>query len=95
MIRRETIRALPSAVGAGRAPSPMPDRQDQGERMPDANDLCGVTIPCASGLSVRDYFAAVALQGLLANGPNGGAPGWKEATVAMAYQFGDAMMRAR
>jgi len=55
----------------------------------------GVTIPCASGLSVRDYFAAVALQGLLANGPNGGAPGWKEATVAMAYQFGDAMMRAR
>ena len=45
--------------------------------------------------SIRDYFAAAALQGLLANGPSGGGPGWNQATAELAFQLGDAMLRAR
>jgi hypothetical protein len=63
--------------------------------MPDANDLPAFTTPSASGVSIRDYFATAALQGLLANGPSGGGPGWKEATAELAFQLGDAMLRAR
>ena len=63
--------------------------------MPDANDLPELTTPGTSGVSMRDYFAAAALQGLLANGPSGGGPGWKQATAELAFQLGDAMLRAR
>jgi hypothetical protein len=63
--------------------------------MPDANERSVVTIPGADALSIRDHFAAAALQGMLANGPSGGGPGWMEAIAALAYQLGDAMVRAR
>jgi hypothetical protein len=54
-----------------------------------------MTTPGISGVSIRDYFATAALQGLLANGPSGGGPGWKQATAELAFQLGDAMLRAR
>lgn len=63
--------------------------------MPDANDLPVFATPGTSGVSIRDYFAAAALQGLLANGPSGGGPGWKQVTAALAFQLGDAMLHAR
>lgn len=45
-----------------------------------------------SGMTLRDYFAAKAMQGRLAN------PDWMasdERTAAEAYQMADAMLRAR
>lgn len=63
--------------------------------MPDAIDLPAFTTPFASGVSIRDYFATAALQGLLANGPSGSGPGWKQATAELAFELGDAMLRAR
>lgn len=47
------------------------------------------------GMTLRDYFAAKAMQGWLASyGPNDGAPK-AETTARMAYEFADAMLRAR
>jgi len=43
------------------------------------------------GMSLRDYFAAAALQGLLADG---GCLSW-EADAENAYQAADAMLKAR
>jgi hypothetical protein len=63
--------------------------------MPDANDLPVFATPGTSGVSIRDYFAAAALQGLLANGPSGGGPGWKQVTAELAFQLWDAMLHAR
>ena len=47
--------------------------------------------PGYSGMTLRDYFAAAALQGLLADG---GGSSW-EADAKNAYQAADAMIRAR
>jgi hypothetical protein len=44
------------------------------------------------GMSLRDYFAAKAMQGLLANG-DGGDP--VEDVSDYAYQIADAMLKAR
>jgi hypothetical protein len=63
--------------------------------MPDASDPPVFAATCASGVSIRDYFATAALQGLLANGPNGSGPGWTQATAELAFKLGDAMLRAR
>jgi hypothetical protein len=43
------------------------------------------------GLSIRDYFAAAALQGLLAEG---GCASW-DADAESAYKAADAMLKAR
>ena len=43
------------------------------------------------GMTLRDYFAAAALQGLLADG---GGSSW-EADAKNAYQAADAMLKAR
>lgn len=43
------------------------------------------------GMSLRDYFAAAALQGLIADG---GGASW-EADANAAYKAADAMLRAR
>ena len=53
----------------------------------------GEVIDCEmeSGISIRDYFAAAALQGLLADG---GGSSW-EADAKYAYQLADAMLKAR
>ena len=45
------------------------------------------------GMELRDYFAAKALQGLLAGWANGLPPGKQASEVAYAYA--DAMMEAR
>jgi hypothetical protein len=60
--------------------------------MPDANDVHAVPPLCDRPISIRDYFAAAALQGLLANGPNGGGPVWVAATAERAYQLADEMV---
>jgi hypothetical protein len=44
-----------------------------------------------SGMALRDYFAAAALQGLIANG---GCPTWDDDAKA-AYAAADAMLKAR
>ena len=44
------------------------------------------------GMSLRDYFAAAALQGLLAN--DGGGSSWENDAQA-AYKAADAMLKAR
>jgi hypothetical protein len=43
------------------------------------------------GLSLRDYFAGLALQGILANGRAADAP----LTAEVAYDFADAMIAER
>jgi hypothetical protein len=43
------------------------------------------------GISIRDYFAAAALQGLIANGE---CPTWDDDAKA-AYAAADAMLKAR
>jgi len=47
--------------------------------------------PGYSGMTLRDYFAAAALQGLIADG---GGASW-EADANAAYKAADAMLRAR
>lgn len=47
--------------------------------------------PGYSGMTLRDYFAAAALQGLLCNG---GGPSW-DGDAKNAYQAADAMLKAR
>lgn len=52
-------------------------------------------------MSLRDYFAAKAMQGLLANNMMGDAslhecaPDWLSDISVGAYEFADAMLRAR
>ena len=48
-------------------------------------------VQSVGGLSVRDYFAAAALQGLLANGYGGSS----ERASINAYDYADAMLAAR
>jgi hypothetical protein len=43
------------------------------------------------GMTLRDYFAAAALQGLLANGYNGSC----NRAAINAYDYADAMIEAR
>ncbi|TKU44051.1 hypothetical protein FDX24_05705 [Citrobacter sp. wls716] len=53
------------------------------------------------GMTLRDYFAAKAMQGLLANTLMGDAslhacaPDWLDDISVGAYEFADAMLRAR
>jgi len=46
----------------------------------------------STGMTIRDYFAAAALQGLLAN--DGGGSSWENDAQA-AYKAADAMLKAR
>lgn len=47
------------------------------------------------GITMRDYFAAKAMQGWLASyGPNDGQPS-PDTIAAMAYRFADGMIKAR
>ena len=73
----------------------MPDaRDDGGAAFPfeDYHQTAGEHGPC-SGMTLRDYFAAKAMQGLLTN------PYWDDATYAKitreAYTAADAMLAAR
>jgi hypothetical protein len=50
------------------------------------------TVSGQTGMDLRDYFAAAALQGLLADHTRDGYP---EALAASAYQLADAMLEER
>ena len=52
----------------------------------------GSGTPHYPGLTMRDYFAAAALQGLLANDAKNGA--WGE-YATMAYNLADSMVKER
>jgi hypothetical protein len=62
--------------------------------------VTALSISNSQGMTMRDYFAAKALQGLLANPKlsneilkhGGAASGWIEDS---AWAFGDAMLKAR
>ena len=49
--------------------------------------------PASGGMTLRDYFAARALQGILSS-PDGGPDDWQRVADA-AYYAADAMMAAR
>jgi len=51
----------------------------------------GPQLTIKGGISIRDYFAAAALQGLIANGE---CPTWDDDAKA-AYAAADAMLKAR
>ena len=48
---------------------------------------------CSPGMTLRDYFAAAALQGILSS-PDGGPDVWQSVADA-AYYAADAMLAAR
>ena len=55
----------------------------------DVNDYCG---DGSEGMTLRDYFAARAMQGLM----SGGTGGWAlELLAETAYEMADAMLKAR
>ena len=65
---------------------------DGGSAFPHTTQWDGIT-PAINhnGMTLRDYFAAAALQGILANG--GGS--WDEHDAKHAYLCADAMLNAR
>ena len=69
--------------------NPNLDKAEQVHLSAKVNALCGMTL--------RDYFAAKALQGLLANGEYWNHIGGTDSAecAALAYIHADAMMKAR
>jgi hypothetical protein len=76
--------------------------------MSDPNDECGCAFPLHGidgvidyGASLRDYFAAKALNGMLAHSTRykpraeDSALHWHDACAAEAYDLADAMIRAK
>ena len=49
----------------------------------------------SGGMSLRDYFAAKAMQGFLASREYGGAAGNADTCAEWAYAHADAMLKAR
>ena len=49
--------------------------------------------PNETGMTLRDYFAAKALQGMLAE--NGGGPMRNNTLAEFSYEIADAMLKAR
>lgn len=47
------------------------------------------------GMTVRDYFAAAAMQGVLSNGNTILNEGWMKGLAKGAYKIADAMLEAR
>lgn len=72
-------------------------RRDSGPAFPVKEHLLGTRlIPSSDGMSLRDYFAAAALQGLLATGdiiPGGKTIG--EDMASAAYGYADALLVER
>ncbi len=65
------------------------------------NDTGGPAFPYsrlgsdADGMTLRDYFAAKAMQGLLAQSEGGALSSSVEVGAAYAYSMADAMLKAR
>lgn len=72
------------------------DREEGGSAFPSTDTICEkchCVHSYTTGMTLRDYFAAKALQGMLAScsaGNNG-----VESYAREAYAFADAMLRAR
>jgi hypothetical protein len=66
---------------------------DGGPAFPHTTQWDGIT-PAINyhGISMRDYFAAAALQGLLASFESIGT---RDAYALVAYEYADAMLKAR
>lgn len=64
---------------------------------PDYMDEGSTALQRECGMSLRDYFAAKAMQGMLsANGDSNGFLEYEEETVAAnSYKLADAMLKAR
>ena len=70
--------------GGSAFPVPAPERDSQ-----------GYVYPCESGMKLRDYFAAKALEGLLADSWQVTSKGTMEDFVADSYKWADAMLAER
>ncbi len=57
----------------------------------------GSRVVCSTGISIRDYFAAKAMQALIASRHHDYENGWydEEIVAANAYYMADAMLKAR
>ncbi len=84
----------------------MAQRKDGGPAFGHAgsewSDGCWVDAPVQRGMTLRDYFAAKAMQVVYAEFWRGVAadeytvtPGWRDGVAADAYQMADAMLAAR
>lgn len=64
---------------------------------PYSNTPGGLPIVSQSGMTLRDYFAAHALQGMLANPSENAESAWNSDAVAAqwAYKLADAMLKER
>ncbi|MEQ8450612.1 MAG: hypothetical protein RIB97_13085 [Nitratireductor sp.] len=69
----------------------MTDRNDGGPAFPVSKD---VVYPQLNGMSLRDWFAGQALNGMGTWSPNG-MPGNHKARADWAYEQADAMLKAR
>lgn len=47
------------------------------------------------GMTIRDYFAAAAMQGVLSNGNTIFNEGWMKGLARSSYEIADAMLEAR
>lgn len=63
------------------------EHDDDGPAFPTEG---GLTRPRSDGMTLRDYFAAKAMQGLITNRYGG-----PDVTAAVAYAQADAMLKAR
>lgn len=63
---------------------------------PSEHAIPGTLATLADGMDLRDYFAAKAMQGLIAGCYAGNNVGFTvEGNVFAAYEYADAMMKAR
>lgn len=67
--------------------------------IPSVNTSDGLTIVGTIGMTLRDYFAAKAMEGMLAYQPADNIAGMSEINAVYfatrAYEFADAMLKAR
>lgn len=70
----------------------MTERNTGGPAFPQANDrsVAALSIANSHGMTLRDYFAAAAMQAILSEAETF----WKGA-APLAYQYADAMLEAR
>ena len=77
------------------------NEHDGGPALPQSQESWGQGMLAPSGMSLRDYFAGKALNGLCANekflivNAMAGASGAKRGVAEAAYEFADAMLALR
>ena len=64
-----------------------------GPAFPVLHWISGESTGAEEGMTLRDYFAAKALQGMLAE--NGGGPMRNNTLAEFSYEIADAMLKAR